>query len=83
MSYSRDQVDLDLVLDDPNCARAWVEAYDWGTTEPPKYVVWGVDQKIHLSEMTNEEAVLAAHIILHDVEKKRAMREKSLERYEH
>jgi hypothetical protein len=64
----REDVDLELLLKDPKIARRWVLDYKWDLPDPPKYIVWGVDQKIYLNEMTDEESVLAANLILRDIE---------------
>jgi hypothetical protein len=78
MASRREDVDLDIVLNDPKCARNWIEKFDWGQLAAPKYVVFGIDDKIHLESMTDAEAVIAAHIILNDVERPMNFRTKEL-----
>lgn len=68
MAARREDVDLVIVLNNPRCAREWIAHFDWGPLDAPKYIVFGIDDKIYLDNMTDEEAVVAAHIILHDVE---------------
>jgi len=75
---SRADVDMDLVLNDPICAREYIEEFDWSPLDPPKFVVWGADEKIYFASMSDKEAVIAAHIILRDVEKPREYRKKKL-----
>jgi hypothetical protein len=68
MAARHEDVDLEIVLNDPKCARQWIKDFDWGRLEAPKYVVFGIEDRIYLGQMTDAEAVLAAHIILRDVE---------------
>lgn len=68
MAGRRKDVDLHLVLQDPNCARLYIAHFDWGVPEPPKYVMGELDEKILLSNMTDEQAIRAALIILTDVQ---------------
>lgn len=82
MASRREDVDLNIVLDDPQCARDYLEHFEWGYG-PPDYVVHGIDEKIYLANMSDSEAVLAAHIVLHEWHMKRAMLEKNLARWEH
>lgn len=60
--------DLFIALTDPKNARAYIANFDWGDLDAPKYVVWGVEEKIWFEKMTDDEAVIAALIILRDVE---------------
>jgi hypothetical protein len=64
MASHQDDVDLDKVLKDPQCARDWLKYYDWGPDGPPIYIVYGIEGKIYLENMTDDEAVTAAYIIL-------------------
>lgn len=73
MGSRRQDVDLEIVLRDPKCAREWIRTYNWGCKRP-EYIVFGADQKIHFATMTDDEAVFAANLILRDVEIKRAER---------
>lgn len=68
MPSRREDVDLELVLRHPGCARKWILEYKWDADPAPKYVVFGIDEKIFFEHMTDEEAVRAAFIILRDVE---------------
>ncbi len=69
MASHQDDVDLDRVLRDPQCAREWISFYDWGPGERPKYIVYGLDGKIYLDSMTDDEAVCAALILLAEYKK--------------
>jgi hypothetical protein len=68
MSCSREEVDLEIALKNPERARKYVLEFDWGLPDPPKYVVWGLEEKIYFDNMNDEEAVVAAFIILRDVD---------------
>lgn len=68
MATRREDVDLELVLRHPRCAREWVQKYKWDVSPPPRYVVFGIDEKIFFENMTDDQAVRAAFIILRDVE---------------
>lgn len=74
----REDVDLELVLRDPRCAREWIKAFNWEFIETPKYIVFGLDERIYFDKMTDEEAVFAAKLILRDVEIPRVIRELNL-----
>ncbi len=75
MGCRRQDVDLELILQDPKCAREWIRTYNWDC-DPPKYIIFGLDQKITFENMTDAEAVFAATMILRDVEMKRVLRRK-------
>lgn len=75
MGNRRQDVDLELVLTNPKCAREWIRTYRWDATGRPKYVVWGLDRKIWLDKMDDDEAVMAAFIILREREIPHAVRE--------
>lgn len=68
MAGRREDVDLHLVLQDPVCARKYIKDFDWGVPNPPKYIVFGLEEKISFETMTDAEAVRAALIILKDIE---------------
>lgn len=68
MSCNREEVDLELALNKPERARKYIAEFDWGLPDPPKYIVWGLQEKIWFNNMTDEEAVIAAFIILRDVD---------------
>lgn len=72
MGSRKEDVDLLLVLRDPKCAREWVRTFDWGLTDPPKFMTIdrGVESErvIHFNNMTDEDAVLAAYHLLNDFE---------------
>lgn len=77
MGSRRQDVDLELVLKDPKCAREWIRTFNW-ECQPPEYICFGADQKIYFSEMTDEQAVFAAKMILQDIELKRVDKERIL-----
>lgn len=83
MAGRKEDVDLRLSLENPENARAYIDQFDWGLPEPPRYVVFGLDEKIWFANMTDEEAVRAALIILQDVEIPMAFNSKQLEFWEH
>ena len=68
MGSRRQDVDLELVLRHPRCAREWIDTYKWDALGRPNYLVWGLDRKIFLDSMDDDEAVMAAFIILKDWE---------------
>lgn len=68
MGPRRKTVDLALALDDPIEARKYIAGFKWNQQFPPKYIVWGLDEKIHFDRMTDAEAVFAAKMILRDVQ---------------
>lgn len=76
MAGRKEDIDLDLVLQDPNCARLYIAHFDWGLPDPPKYVVYGIEDKIWFENMSDDEAVRAALIILNDVQKQMDWRTK-------
>lgn len=77
MGCRRQDVDLEIVLKDPKCAREWIRTYNW-ECQTPEYIVFGADQKIYFQKMTDTEAVFAAALILRDIEIKRVMRRKGM-----
>lgn len=83
MGASRKDVDLELVLKNPNSARKWISGFDWEMPNPPEYIVFGVEEKIYFRDMDDKQAVQAAYIILHDIEIPRAIRELAYERFTH
>lgn len=83
MAGRREDVDLQLVVQDPKCARQYIAHFDWGIPDPPTYVVYGIEDKIFFNNMTDEQAVLAAQIILRDVEIPMAWRTRQMEKWEH
>lgn len=83
MGSRREDVDLDLVLNDPVCARKFIADFEWACSPPPQYVVYGIDQKIWFDRMTDEEAVAAAHMILNDVEKQMAWKTSQMQIWHH
>ncbi len=78
MAARREDVDLELVLNDPKCARKYIHEFDWYPLEAPKYIVFGIEDKIYFEKMTDEEAVIAAHIILRDIDIPMVFRTKEL-----
>lgn len=78
MASRREDVDLEIVLQDPKCARLYVESFVWDCAPAPEYIVYGIDQKIWFKNMTDDEAVTAALTILRDIEIPRVWRESKL-----
>lgn len=83
MAGRKEDVDLELVLQVPDCARQWVSAFDWdGFACPPQYMVYGVDGKVYLDQITDKErvtddqAVMAALLILRGYEIPAVMKER-------
>jgi predicted nucleic acid-binding protein len=83
MGACRKDVDLEFVLKNPSSARKWIKDFDWEMLQAPEYVVAGVDEKIYLQNMDDEQAVRVAHLLLNDVEIPRSIRELAYERYTH
>lgn len=83
MACRRENVDLMLMLENPVCARKYIADFDWNMPDPPKYIVYGIEEKIWFEKMTDEEAVLAAQIILRDVEIPQVWRTAQLEFWHH
>lgn len=75
--------DLMASCDDPAFARDFIAKYDWGTPDPPKYVVWGLEEKIWFDKMTDAEACYAAKKIIREVEIPMAVNTAQLEKWEH
>ena len=73
--------DIAKAVEDPKYARKFVSEYKWDG-EPPKYIVWGIDQKVYLHDMSDAEAVFVAKTILREIEIPRAATESKLERWE-
>lgn len=82
---SRADVDLWLILTDPEEARKYIAAFDWSC--PPEYrpnhIVLESGREIYFSIMSDEDAVIAATAILRDVEIPIVLREKNLIQWEH
>lgn len=84
MPAQKKEIDLDLALDNPHRARQYIKDFDWTPwVGPPEYLVHEVDQKIYLNDMNDEQAVLAAQIILNDFEKQLAWRQSRYEYWHH
>lgn len=80
MGHRREDVDLELVLRNPRCARAWIDGFRWDDIGRPQYLVWGIDRKIYLDNMDDDEAVMAAFILLLNQEIPRVVTELQLYR---
>lgn len=80
MASRREDVDLWLVLTDPQCARQFIRDFDWNC--PPEWrpdkVVMGEDRVIFFNDMTDEDAVVAAMALLRDVQVPIELRNKDL-----
>ncbi len=83
MGPRRKTADLAEILEDPVEARKYIANFQWDTDEPPKYIVWGLEEKIHFDRMTDAEAVFAAKMILRDIEIPMAWNTAKLEKWEH
>lgn len=75
MGPRRKTVDLAEALEDPLEARKYIANFDWNQPDPPKYIVWGLEEKIWFDKMTDAEAVFAAKMILRDIEIPTVMRQ--------
>lgn len=71
MAGRREDVDLELLMQDPTFAREWIAEYNWECHAcPPSYLVHGLDGKIYLCDILDEtrvsdqEAILAGILIL-------------------
>lgn len=82
MGSRREDVDLELVLRDPICARRWIEDFNRRQTEPLKFAVLEngleIEKVIHFETMTDDEAVEVALQILQDCEIRQAIHELNL-----
>lgn len=82
MGSKREDVDLEIVLKDPACARKWVKTYNWNEPDPPNHIVidrgleW--ERTVYFESMTDDEAVEVAWLILHDFEIVRSIQELNL-----
>lgn len=83
MGSRREDVDLELVLEDPKCAREYIRNFDWGLPDPPKYIVTGLDEKIWFDNMSDRDAVCAAKIILREWEIPMTFKSSKLEFWHH
>lgn len=82
MGARREDVDLELVLQDAACARKWVHDFNWGTVDAPKFIVIDqgpdVPRTIYFDRMTDDEAIEVAWHLLHEFEIRRAVHEMNL-----
>lgn len=83
MAGRRESIDIRLKILKPDGAREFIKSVDWGPLERPKYIVFGIDDKIHLDNMSDSEAVIAAHHILQDVVIPELERESQYEKWGH
>lgn len=83
MALPKDQVDIHLRILKPDKAREFIKNVDWGVLEPPRYIVFGIDDRIDLTDMDGEQAVFAAQDILANVVIPAAQRELQYERNTH
>lgn len=81
MGARREDVDLEIVLKDPKCAREWIRNYDWGH-ETPTYINVHFDglniEKILLESMTDQQVILVAKTILYEIEIERVKNQKAM-----
>lgn len=75
MAGRREDVDLELLLQNPDVARQWVADFDWERFAfPPQYLVHGIEGKIYLNKIcdkkvvSDQEALIAAFMILRGYE---------------
>ncbi len=82
---SRYDAELWVALTDPDKARDYISGFDWDLPPAmrPNWIFLENDRQVFFSEMTDEDAVKVATIILRDVEVPRVMRQKQFERWEH
>lgn len=65
---SRDEIDLEKIIEKPAKAREFINDIDWRPNGKPEVVVLGVDDIIFLNNMTDKDAVRAAKFILNTIE---------------
>ena len=65
---SREDIDLEKIIQKPYKAREFIDTIDWGPDGKPEVVVLGVDDIIFLKNMTDKDAVRAANFILNTIE---------------
>lgn len=82
MSPKRKTPDLMELLDDPEEARKYIAGFDWNTPDPPKYIVWGLEERIVFEKMTDAEAIFAAKMIVRDIVIPMELNQCKLERWE-
>lgn len=85
MGSRREDVDLWLILADPEEARRYISKYDWNLPPDmrPDKVVLDSGRVIYFKTMTDQDAVVAAMAVLRDCEIPMIMREKNYEQWEH
>ena len=65
---SRDEVDLDRMIEKPSKAREFIDGIDWRPNGKPEVVVLAENDIIFLNNMTDKDAVRAARFILNTIE---------------
>lgn len=65
---TRDDIDLEQLLQKPAKAREFIKDIDWRPEFKPECVVLGADDVIFLENMTDADAVRAALFILKTIE---------------
>lgn len=84
MGSKREDVDLEIVLKDPKCARQWIEDFNRRLNQPLKYITLNrgleLERTIYFDKMTDQEAVEAAWHLVQDFEIRHAMYESQLAR---
>lgn len=80
---SRHDIELWLVLTDPEEARHYVQTFDWQQPFIPDRVELDSGRKIFFDKMSDADAVAAAMALLRDIQIPREMHEKNLIPWEH
>lgn len=84
MGSKREDVDLEIVLKNPKCARQWIEDLNKRLTQPLKFITLDrglqVERTIYLDKMTDDEAVEAAWQLVQDFEIRHAVYEANVAR---
>lgn len=65
---TREDVDLQKLINKPIKAREFIDTIDWRPNIKPEVIVLGPDDIIFLNNMTDKDAVRAAHFILNTIE---------------
>jgi hypothetical protein len=80
---AREDIDMWLVLTDPNEARHYIEFFDWRQPFPPDFVEIDSGRCIYLKNICDEDAVVLAAFLLRAFQVPREMAEKNIAQWEH
>jgi hypothetical protein len=65
---TREDIDLQKLINKPAKAREFIDTIDWLPNNKPEVIVLGPNDIIFLNNMTDKDAVRAAHFILNTIE---------------